>query len=371
MISDNLGAKLKRRRMTQYSHDSTLSSVVGLTDADGAWPHHFSGADLVVEAVFEDLSVKHKVVQEMEALLADTAIIASNTSTIPIGEIAAAAKKPERVIGMHYFSPVPKMPLLEVIPHAGTDPAVVAAAVDVGIRQGKTVIVVKDVPGFYVNRCLGPFMAESTGVIQEGADPLKFDKAMKDFGYPVGGLTLGDEVGHDVSAKVVKNLIGEKPKYLGERMEGGDLGILDEMVAQGLLGKKSGKGWFDHSKGGKGPKDLCAEAVALAQKYRHPTRDISKQPIEEVFERCFLRFVAETAHCLQDGIIGSPREGDIGAVFGVGFPPFLGGPFMWIDGVGAQTVVDKMERLRQEHGDRFAPPQILVDYAKAGKRFHP
>jgi len=192
-----------------------------------------------------------------------------------------------------------------------------------------------------------------------------------DFGYPVGGLTLSDEVGIDVACNAVKSLIGEGGGRLGVRMEGGDLGVLDEMVAAGLLGKKTGKGWFDYSAKGKGPKPLCKEALAIAEKYRHPTKDISKVPIDQVFERCFLRFVGETVHCLQDGIISSPREADIGAVFGVGFPPFLGGPFMWMDLVGSDVVVDKMERLRQEHGDRFAPPQLLVDHAKAGKRWHP
>jgi len=370
IIAQSLAAKLRRRRITPHEHDLTLARVVGLTESDGAWPRHFGGADLVIEAVFEDLAVKHKVIKEMEAVVPPTCILASNTSTIPIGHIARAAASPGRVVGMHYFSPVPKMPLLEVIPHAGTEPAVVAAAVDVGIRQGKTVIVVKDVPGFYVNRCLGPFQAESTAVLAEGADPLAFNQAMLDFGYPVGGLTLSDEVGIDVAAKAFKSLVGEGDGRLGVRMSGGDLSILDEMVAAGLLGKKSGKGFFDHTVAGK-KKPLSQGALEIAARYRDTSRDISKQPIDEVFERCFLRFVGETVFCLQDDIIGSPREADIGAVFGVGFPPFLGGPFMWIDSLGPQVVVDKMERLRQEHGERFAPPQLLVDYAKAGKRFHP
>jgi enoyl-CoA hydratase/long-chain 3-hydroxyacyl-CoA dehydrogenase len=371
MIAKNLGSKLKKRRLTQFKHDSYLANVVGLTETDPGWVRHYANADLVIEAVFEELSVKHKVIREMEAVVPKHCILASNTSTIPIGEIAQAASRPENVVGMHYFSPVPQMPLLEVIPHAGTDPKVLAAAVDVGIRQGKTVIVAKDVPGFYVNRCLGPFIAETMGVMQEGCDPLAFDKAMTGFGYPVGGVALGDEVGIDIAAHVVKNLAGPTPRYLGVRMEGGDLNVLDDMVAAGLLGKKTGKGWLDHTTGAKGQKPLCAEAKVIIEKYRHPTRDISKQPIEEVFERCYLRFIGEAIHCLQDEVIATPRAADIGAVFGIGFPPFRGGPFMWIDAVGAQTVADKMSALADDHGDRFAPPQLLLDYAKGGKLFHP
>jgi enoyl-CoA hydratase/long-chain 3-hydroxyacyl-CoA dehydrogenase len=367
-IEKSIGKKLKKRRLTRFQHDSQLASIVGLVESDPSWVRHFSHADLVIEAVFESLEVKHAVVKEMESVCPERTIIASNTSTIPIGDIATAAQRPGNVVGMHYFSPVPLMPLLEVIPHAGTDPAVVAAAVDVGIRQGKTVIVVKDVPGFYVNRCLGPFLAESMAVVQQGADPIAFNKAMVDFGYPVGGLTLADEVGIDVTQKVIGNLVGEGEGRLGVRMEGSDLGVIDEMVAAGFLGKKAGKGWFDHTGGKKGV--LNKEAQILVDKYRHPTTDISKLPVAEVFERCFLRFVGEAIHCLQDEVIASPRMGDIGAVFGVGFPPFIGGPFMWIDKVGAQTVVDKMERLQQENGEQFAPPQLLVDYAKAGKRFY-
>merc|ERR1719197_1312488 len=190
---------------------------------------------------------------------------------------------------------------------------------------------------------------------------------MMDFGYPVGGLMLGDEVGLDVAKHAASSLFGDKPLCLGERMDGGDFGILDDFIAGGNLGKKTGKGWFDHSKKVKGkPPPLSDVAQELIVKYRDHNYDLSKVPIDEVFERCFLRFVSEAVHCVQDGIIATPREGDIGAVFGVGFPPFLGGPFQWIDAVGAQTVVDKMERLQQEHGERFAPPQLLVDHAKAG-----
>jgi len=371
-IADNLGKKLKRKRMTMYEHDSTLAQVVGLTDAHASWQRHFGNSDLVIEAVFEELSIKHKVVEQMEAVVPEHCIIATNTSTLPIGDIAAKAKRPQNIVGMHYFSPAEVMQLLEVIPHAGTDKAVCAAAVDVGIRQGKTVISVKDVPGFYVNRCIGPFATETLACVQQGVDPVKLNQAMIDFGYPVGPVSLLDEVGIDVTTHVLKNLIGEQPYYLGLRMGGADLGIMDDFVAAGLLGKKAGKGFFDHKGGDKKGKSkpIHPEAKAILDKYRHPTIDCSKAPIEEAVERCALRFCVEAVHCLQDGIISSARDGDIGAVFGVGFPPFRGGPFLWMDAVGPAEVVAKLQKLEAEFGPHFAPPQLLLDKAAKGETFH-
>jgi enoyl-CoA hydratase/long-chain 3-hydroxyacyl-CoA dehydrogenase len=370
-ISANLGKKLKKKRMTNFDHDSTLAQVVGLTDAHSSWQRHFSNADLVIEAVFEELGVKHKVVEQMEAVVPEHCIIATNTSTLPIGDIAAKAKRPENIVGMHYFSPAEIMQLLEVIPHATTSKAVCAAAVDVGIRQGKTVITVKDVPGFYVNRCIGPFATETLACIQQGVDPIKLNKAMIEFGYPVGPVSLLDEVGIDVTTHVMHNLQGEQPTYLGLRMGGADLGIMDDFVAAGLLGKKTGKGFFDHKSDKKGTdKSVHPEAKAILDKYRHPTKDFSTAPIEDAVERCALRFCVEAIHCLEDGIIDSARDGDIGAVFGVGFPPFRGGPFMWMDSMGPAVVVEKLEKLEAEFGPHFAPPQLLKTKAAKGELFH-
>jgi len=371
-IANNLAKKLKKKRMTMYKHDSTLAQVVGLTDAHASWTRHFGNADLVIEAVFEELGVKHKVIEQMEAVVPAHCIIATNTSTLPIGDIAAKAKRPENIVGMHYFSPAELMPLLEVIPHEGTSKAVCAAAVDVGIRQGKTVIAVKDVPGFYVNRCIGPMATETLACVQQGVDPAKLNQAMVEFGYPVGPVTLLDEVGIDVTCHVLKNLIGEQPRYLGVRMEGADLGIMDEFVSAGLLGKKAGKGFFDHSaKDKKGAaKPIHPEAKVILDKYRHPTLDFSKAPVEDAIERIALRFCLEAVHCLQDGIISSARDGDIGAIFGVGFPPFRGGPFFYMDTVGLPEVVAKLQKLEAEFGPHFAPPQLLLDKVAKGESFH-
>ena len=188
-IQKSYNGKVKRKRMTQFEADTAMSGVATTTGFD-----NFNKVDLVIEAVPEDLALKHKVIQELEKHTKSDYIFASNTSALPIADIAKAAKHPENVVGMHYFSPVPKMPLCEIIPSDKTLPEVTAAAFRAGTAQGKTCIVVKDVPGFYVNRSLGPYMAETMALVGEGADPQKLDKALTDAGFPVGPIVLADEV---------------------------------------------------------------------------------------------------------------------------------------------------------------------------------
>ncbi|TFJ84159.1 hypothetical protein NSK_004631 [Nannochloropsis salina CCMP1776] len=366
-ISDNLKGKMKKKRMTKYAYDTTTSRVVGLTDESANWGKQFGKADMVIEAVFEDLSLKHKVIQQLEEHLPPHAVFASNTSAIPIARIAEASRRPENVIGMHYFSPVPQMPLLEIIPHKGTSNAAAAAAFEVGKKQGKTVIFVKDVPGFYVNRCLGPYLVE-TGALMEAGVPLEqLDKAIKAYGFPVGPITLADEVGVDVAAHVQAFL---SKADLGVRMGGSDGPILDALLKAKLLGRKAGKGFYTYPAGGKkekGPKTLNPEATSLVQKY---VKGESKLTDEEVQNRLVSRFVNEAVFALQDGVIASPVEGDIGAVFGIGFPPFLGGPFRLIDAMGAGKYCSMLEGFAGKYGEQFAPAPLLVEHAKSGKKFH-
>lgn len=364
-VQGELDKKVKRRKMTAYERDTTMSRIVGLTN-DNEWQRHFKKADIVIEAVLEDLGLKHKVIQEMEQVAPKDAIMATNTSAIPIGDIAAGAARPENVVGIHYFSPVPQMPLVEVIPHAGTAPEVVASAVALGMKQGKTVIVCKDVPGFYVNKCLGPYMSQAVALMQEGVPLDQLDDAMKKYGMPVGPVTLVDEVGIDVAMHVQETLAPS----LGERMGAGDPAVLKELVAAGILGRKNGKGFFLYpakpKKGAK--KELNPEVAGVLAKYKKA--GAAAPSLEEIQQRMAFSFVNEALYCLQEGVIASPVEADIGAIFGTGFAPFRGGPIRLVDNMGAQNFVDIMHGFADKHGPHFKPAPIVVDYAKQGKKFH-
>jgi 3-hydroxyacyl-CoA dehydrogenase / enoyl-CoA hydratase / 3-hydroxybutyryl-CoA epimerase len=285
-------------------------------------------------------------------------IFASNTSSIPIGRIAEASSRPEAVLGMHYFSPVQKMPLLEVIVTPRTAKEVTATAVAVGKKQGKTVIVVNDGPGFYTSRILAPYMNEASEILIEGAAVEDIDRALVDFGMPVGPITLLDEVGIDVGAKVGKIL----HDAFGERMappKG-----LDKLIADGRLGRKSRKGFYTY--GGK-KKEVDATVYDLlpgGRERKKPSRD-------EISERVVLQMVNEAIRCLGERIVRSARDGDIGAVFGLGFPPFLGGPFRYADAIGPKVLLDRLERWHDKFGERFEPAPLLVEHARTGERFYP
>lgn len=308
-IFKNLDTKVKRKSMSALERDVIMSRVTGITNTDSFGDNYLRKADMVIEAVFEDIGVKHKVIQELERLVPEHCVIASNTSALPIADIAAGSKRPENVVGMHYFSPVDKMELLEVITTSKTSKEASAAAVEVGIRQGKVVIVVKDGPGFYTTRILSPFMVEAGGLLQEGHGIADVDKAMRKFGFPVGPVTLFDEVGIDVGNHIQPTL----NKAFGVRMSGANSDMMVEMVNRKWAGRKTGKGFFVYE--GK-KKSINPEIEELLKKYQGAPTKLS---VEELQNRVAYRMINEALYCLQDGTLENPTDGDLGAVFGYAY----------------------------------------------------
>jgi 3-hydroxyacyl-CoA dehydrogenase/enoyl-CoA hydratase/3-hydroxybutyryl-CoA epimerase len=347
-----LDERLKRKRLTRPEHQRLTALVSGSADDSG-----FREADLVIEAVFEDLDVKRGVVSSLEQVVGPDTVIASNTSTIPIADIAARADRPDRILGMHFFSPVEKMPLLEVIPHEGTSASAVATAVRFGRRMGKTVVVVGDLPGFWVNRILTPYLNEAGILLMEGAPMDALDRVMTRFGFPVGPVTLLDEVGLDVAEKAA----GVMHAAFGARLAPSD--FVRSMTADGRLGRKNGRGFYRYE-GGKrlGPDDSVYQLTG-----------VSKMPnVDEpwVERRLVYAMLNEAALAEADGVIRSPRDGDIGAIFGIGFPAFRGGPLRMIDSLGAAQVVRTLRELGDAHGTRFDPAPSLVEMAGHGGRYY-
>ncbi|VDN17593.1 unnamed protein product [Gongylonema pulchrum] len=326
---------VKRRRITDYQRHKFMANLKPT----------FSYSDL-------------RDCDALESVVPEHCIIASNTSALPITQIASVSTRPERIIGMHYFSPVEKMELLEVITTKKTSKETIAKAAQLGLAQNKLVVIVKDCPGFFVVRCLAPMMSEAGRLLQEGVSPEELDKITKDYGFPVGAATLMDEVGLDVSQHVAE--------FLGQ-----------EMVASGFKGRKSGKGYFIYGGSTKfgslfGKKKKVNEAAArILQKHRlNPVVNMSSTADRQL--RILCRYVNEAALCLEEGVISSPLDGDTASVFGIGFPPFWGGPFRFIDLYGADKLVRDMSGYAEAYSsEQFAPAQIIRDHAKQHVNFYP
>lgn len=341
----------KRRILSKAQLQAKMLQLSGGTDFTS-----FNHLDVVIEAVFEDLALKQQMVADIEANAKAETIFATNTSSLPINKIAEKAARPENIVGLHYFSPVEKMPLVEVIPHETTSQETIATVVALAKKQGKTPIVVKDKAGFYVNRILAPYMNEAAHILLANEPIDTVDSALLDFGFPVGPITLLDEVGVDIGAKIIPILVNE----LGERFRGPD--VFDTLLNDGRKGRKSGKGFYTY----KGKKKEVDKSVYKLLKLK-PEPKLSEN---DIALRCVLPMLNEAVRCLDDGIIRSPRDGDIGAIFGIGFPPFLGGPFRYMDQFGLKELVEKMNQFAEKYGDRFAPCDGLLTRAGEGRRFY-
>ncbi|HRP09160.1 MAG TPA: 3-hydroxyacyl-CoA dehydrogenase NAD-binding domain-containing protein, partial [Gemmatimonadales bacterium] len=348
-----LEGAVKRRKLREQDLVRQKALISGGDDWTG-----FAGAEVVIEAVFEDLAVKRQVLAEIAANVAPDAVIASNTSTIPIGELAQTVPHPERVVGMHFFSPVERMPLLEVIPHEGTAVQPVVTAVQFGRRMGKTVIVVADSPGFWVNRILLPYLNEAGFLLEEGIPIETIDRVMTDWGFPVGPVTLLDEVGLDVGEKAGKVM----QQSFGERLTPSR--ALGVMSADGRKGRKNGRGFYFYKDGHKtGPDGSIYRLLGV--------RHAGEVDEERVRDRLVFAMLNEAAMAMSEGVVRTPRDADLGAVYGIGYPPFRGGPLRTIDALGAGEVVATLERLVQFHGPRFTPAPVLIEMAGTGGRWYP
>jgi 3-hydroxyacyl-CoA dehydrogenase/enoyl-CoA hydratase/3-hydroxybutyryl-CoA epimerase len=345
---------VSRGKITMEKGDELLAKITPSTDYS-----LIKGADLVVEAVFENVALKADVTKKAEEFLGENAVFGSNTSTLPITGLAEASARPKNFIGIHFFSPVEKMPLVEIILGKETEPAAIAKALDFVSQIKKTPIVVNDSRGFYTSRCFGTYVQEGVEMVAEGINPALIENAGRQLGMPVGPLAVGDEVSIELGHKIVvaaQKELGDA--YVAQPSDA----VMARMVELGRLGRKNAKGWYDYPEGGK--KHLWPGLEEMFP------RAAVQPDVEEVKERLLYRQLVECARCFEEGVLETPEDGDIGAIFGWGFAPWTGGPFSHMDTAGIGHVVAVLERLAARHGDRFAPTVQLQDMAASGATFY-
>jgi 3-hydroxyacyl-CoA dehydrogenase/enoyl-CoA hydratase/3-hydroxybutyryl-CoA epimerase len=352
-----LKKRLSRGQITQDKYEALLASVVATTDYD-----QIKGSDLVIEAVFENREIKADVTKRAEAQLAPGAVFGSNTSTLPITGLAEASVRPEDFIGIHFFSPVDKMMLVEIILGEKTGPAAIARALDYIIKIKKTPIVVNDGRGFYTSRCFGTYVAEGLAMLQEGYAPALIDNLGRMTGMPRGPLEMHDDVALDLSVKIAK----QTAEDLGEKyvpIEGHE--IVRKMVEDlGRYGRKNGKGFYDYDTK---PKTLWKGLSELAPV---TINESTPELIEDQKRRLLYRQAVEVARCWEEGVIDDPREADVGAILAWGFAPWTGGPITMIDQIGLKAFVGQADEYAARYGDRFKVPQLLRDMAAKGETFY-
>lgn len=354
-VEKELQKRVSKGKMAPDKMSEILARVTPVVDVAD-----LAGCDFVIEAVFEDVGIKAEMTKKVEAVLGPDVIFGSNTSTLPITGLAKAWSKPENFIGVHFFSPVEKMPLVEIILGEKTGPQAIAKALDYVRQIKKTPIVVNDSRGFYTSRCFGTYVSEGTQMVGEGINPALIENVGRQLGMPVGPLAVSDEVSIELGLKVLKATkaaMGDAYKATGAD------DVIEKMVTGlGRLGRKNGKGYYDYPEGGQ--KSLWP---GLSD---HFPRAANQPSAEDVRERLLYRQLIECARCYEEGVLTAPEDGDIGAIFGWGFAPYTGGPFSCMDTVGIAKVVETLDRLAQVHGERFAPTQQLRDMATKGESFY-
>jgi len=355
-VIDGLVAK---GRATEAERDALLARITATPDYNA-----IKDCDLVIEAVFEDRKVKADTYAKAQPLLKDGAIFASNTSTLPINSLAEEFSDQARFIGIHFFSPVEKMMLVEVIVGKNTGDVALATALDYVRQIKKTPIVVNDSRGFYANRCVLKFTAEGLEMLMEGVPPAMIENTARMAGMPVGPLSLSDEVALDLVLRIMKatevdlgpNAIDQEQKKL----------LIEMVEKQGRFGRKNGKGFYDYPEKGKGQKSLWSGIAALQPKHLDP----DSLDVEELKQRFLVVQAVEAARTVEDGVVVDPREADVGSILGFGFAPFTGGTLSYIDFMGAKNFVALCRKLEAKYGSRFTPPKLLLDMAEKGETFY-
>ncbi|MFY1710909.1 3-hydroxyacyl-CoA dehydrogenase NAD-binding domain-containing protein [Tritonibacter mobilis] len=346
---------IKRGKATPEKKEALLAQITATADLDA-----LKGCDLIIEAVFEDPSVKAEMTKKVEAIIPEDCIFASNTSTLPITSLAEASVRPEQFIGIHFFSPVEKMFLVEIIKGEKTGDRAVAKALDYVRQIRKTPIVVNDARFFYCNRCIIPYINEGARMITEGVSPVLIDNAARQLGFPVGPIQLTDETSIDLGAKIAR---ATKAAMGDAYPESPSDDLIFWMEEQGRLGRKANAGFFDYDDKGK----RVEYWKGLAEKYPQA----AEQPdLIEVQERLMFAQVLEAVRALEEGVLMDIREGDVGAVLAWGFAPWSGGPLSWLDIIGTPYAAERCDQLAEAYGDRFACPPLLREMAEKGQTFY-
>lgn len=343
---------VERGDLTAAEAERRASRVGGAIDLRG-----FEACEVIIEAVPEDLDLKRRVLDEVEPVMRPAAVFASTAAALPVAWVAAESARPENVVGMHYLPPVQRVPLLEVVVAEATAPAAVATAVELGRRQGRTVVVVRDGVGFYTTRVLAPLLNEAGHLVAERVPLEVVDRSLRAFGFPAGPFELLDRVGIDRAARVAWTL-GEA---FGARA--GHWPGLRWMADDGRRGEENDRGFYRRDDGAAAPDPTVYPVLGVEP-------DPTVRPSEDLAWRCVLRLLAEAVWCFGAGVVASARDGDVAATLGLGFPPSLGGPFRLVDALGPRTVFERLTALRDRHGPRFEPPPLLAEMVEDDLTFY-